>query len=270
MTDIRKWLETKSGQKDGLEQKSIVLEIKASDEETNVIEGYASTFGGDPDHVGDIVAQGAFTKTIQTRGNQVKMLVNHRWSDIIGKVVELKEDNYGLFFKAKISETARGNEIMTLIKDGVLDRISIGYRTIKSKWDHENNIRTLEEVELYELSVVPIPANDRAVITGAKNDEPSPEEKAGRVLSKKTETALREAKSALESALKEVDELLSVVDEPDEGKGSKPEPEPTPPKPEPTEEEKRLAAEEVERKKREAEEQKQARILEALEKFKLE
>lgn len=272
--NVRKWLETKSlGQTDELEQKSITLEVKASADETNVIEGYASTFGGEPDHVGDIVAQGAFAKTIMTRGNQVKMLVNHKWSDLIGKVIELKEDNYGLWFKAKISDTPRGNEIMTLVKDGVLDRISIGYRTIKSKWDHEKHTRTLEEVELYELSVVPIPANDRAVITGAKNNEPeTPEEKAGRVLSKKTVAALEGAKSALQSALSEVDELLKVSDTTgDEGKGGQP-PEPnTPPPadpPEPTDEEKRLATEEAERKQREVEaEEKQRRILEVLNQF---
>lgn len=153
-----------------IERKSMGCSIKSFDDEKNIIEGYASTFGGAPDSYGDVVAKGAFAKTIRERGDRIKFLFGHSWDSILGKVTDIYEDDHGLYFKAKISETEKGKEIMQLIKDGVIDRLSIGYGTVKSDYDTAGT-RTLREVKLYEISAVGIPANDNAMITGAKNEQ---------------------------------------------------------------------------------------------------
>lgn len=151
--------------------KALGLKIKAVDPERNIIEGYASTFGGEPDAYGDVIVQGAYTKTIKENGDRIKYLMNHNWDLIVGKVVEAKEDAHGLFIKAKISETENGKNLMTLVKDGVIDRMSIGY--IPIKWDFdESGICYLREIKLLEVSAVGIPANEHAEITGAKNLTP--------------------------------------------------------------------------------------------------
>ncbi|WP_338749802.1 HK97 family phage prohead protease [Bacillus sp. FJAT-52991] len=201
-----------------IEKKSLTFEIKAVDDETNIVEGYASTFGGEPDAYDDVIVKGAFAKTIQENGDRIKFLWQHNWDKPIGKVIELREDEIGLYFKAKISETNKGKEAMQLMKDRVIDRLSIGYNTIKREYDSETGIRYLKEISLFEISAVTFPANDRAIITAAKN---APEQKAGRVLSKQSEKAVREAVEAMKAAVESLESLLSAVEPDDSGDDSK-------------------------------------------------
>lgn len=215
------FIETKSAAAPlDIEQKALTFEIKAVDDETNIVEGYASTFGGEPDAYDDVIVKGAFSKTIQERGDRVKYLWQHDWNKPIGKVIELREDEIGLYFKAKISETAKGKEAMQLMKDRVIDRVSIGYSTVKAEYDSETGIRYLKEIRLFEISAVTFPANDRAIITSAKH---APEQKAGRVLSKQSEKAVRSAVEAMKAAVESLESLLSAVesDDPEEDNDGK-------------------------------------------------
>ncbi|ANB66155.1 phage prohead protease, HK97 family (plasmid) [Anoxybacillus sp. B7M1] len=202
-------IETKSGVLEGLQTKSMQFEIKELNEETNIVEGYASTFGGEPDSYGDIVVKGAFNKTIQESGNRVKYLWQHDWNQPIGKVIELREDEHGLYFKAKISNTPRGQEFLQLAKDGVIDRVSIGYKTIKADYDKESGIRYLREIKLYEISAVTFPANTNAVISSVKNE--LIDEKAGRMLSEKTKNAIASSIEAMKSAIQSLEDLLAAA-----------------------------------------------------------
>lgn len=132
--------------------------------EKNTFSGYASTFGN-VDRQGDIVAKGAFKNSLN---DHVLVLYNH--SEAIGKALEMKEDQHGLFVKAKISDTERGREVMTLIKDGVINKMSIGFN-IKD-YEHSDDGRIIKDVELFEFSAVAFPANPEATITGFKSYEP--------------------------------------------------------------------------------------------------
>lgn len=166
------------------------FEIKSVNDETGVIEGYASTFDDTPDSCNDVVAPGAFAKSIQMVKN-VKLLYGHDWKEVIGRVTELFEDTHGLYFKAKVSMTERGKEVLQLIKDGALNQTSIGYVTEKSTYRHDN-VRVLEEVKLHEISVVPFPANENAYILGVKQQVPSDEIKT-------LTDAINELKGAVEA-----------------------------------------------------------------------
>ncbi len=146
------------------------IQIKQDDSEGMIFEGYASTFGN-VDEGNDIMQNGAFKRTINNRfkrgkGTLIKVLRGH-W-DLIGIPIAMSEDTTGLFTASKIAPTALGEETMMLIKEEVLDRLSIGYKVIKSKLDEETEIRTLTEIKLYEYSVVTFPMNEQAVITGTK------------------------------------------------------------------------------------------------------
>ena len=198
--------------------KSLPFEVKSIDDEKNIFEGYASVFRN-VDSYGDIVEPGAFTKTIQERGDKVKVLWQHDPYTPIGKAVHLEEDNHGLYVKAQIFDTVAGQDAMKLIKGGVIDELSIGYRTIKDEWDKERNARILKEVQLFEFSPVTFAANSAAMITAAKNDdltsallELNNELKAGKVLSEKNKTLVKNAIEALQA-------LLNAAGADDEEKG---------------------------------------------------
>ena len=154
------------------EFKAVNHEFKAIQEGKNLyIEGYASVFGN-LDSYNDIVAMGAFTKTISgVNGKRIKLCYQHDFDKVIGKIEELREDATGLWFKAKISNTTLGKDVAELITDGSLDEISIGYRSNKWAYDERQEVRTITEVELYEISVVTRAANAKATITSTEAKE---------------------------------------------------------------------------------------------------
>lgn len=87
---------------------------------------------------------------------------------VLGKVIDIKEDATGLWFKARISNTGLGKDVSILIEDEAVNEMSIGYRTKVSTWDDVNEVRYLVEVELAEISVVTRAANKEAVITSTE------------------------------------------------------------------------------------------------------
>jgi HK97 family phage prohead protease len=138
------------------------------------LSGYASTFGPPADQVGDIVDPGAFKRTIKKQGppkTRIKLFWLHR--EPLGRVTILKEDSKGLFFEGTISRTQLGDDAIELIRDRVVDKMSIGYREIKGAED-EDGINHIKEAKLFELSPVPFPANERADNFGLKDFENGP------------------------------------------------------------------------------------------------
>ena len=137
-------------------------------EDTGIFSGYAAVFGN-VDSGGDIIEPGAFTKTIAEGWERVKILALHNdcWLPI-GRPLELREDSNGLFLKAKVSDTSMGRDIKVLLKDGVLNELSIGYDPVVFDYDQESGVRHLREVKLWEVSVVTWAMNPEATITDYK------------------------------------------------------------------------------------------------------
>jgi len=125
--------------------------------------GYASTY--DLDRVGDTIEKGAFTKTLQE--NEIVLLYQHDTNQAIGKVLEAKEDDTGLFIKAQISETTLGKDVAILLKDSVLNKMSIGFDIVDYEKTEEG--RHLKEITLHEVSIVTFPAQPNASVTSVKN-----------------------------------------------------------------------------------------------------
>jgi len=151
-----------------IERKSFAFDIKATDDDQGIIEGYASIFGN-TDSYGDIVDNGAFTKTLKENPD-VPILWQH-WSDEpIGVTVSAEENKRGLKVRGQLTlSVQKAREAYDLIKAGALKGLSIGFRTIKDEWDRENEVRHLKEVRLYEWSPVTFPANEKAGVTGVKS-----------------------------------------------------------------------------------------------------
>lgn len=150
-----------------LQYKSIPFEVKEVVDLAGggwEIAGYASTFGGEPDAYGDVIVKGAFLDSL-ARG-WPKLLFEHY--EPIGKTLEIREDDKGLFGRWAIIDTSKGTDAYKLAKGGVLDSMSIGYFTQEYEY-RQDGVRLLQKVELPEVSVTATPANRNAVITDVKS-----------------------------------------------------------------------------------------------------
>lgn len=149
------------------ERKTVGFEVKEIDEEEGTFTGYAATFAKTPDSWGDIIDPGAFKKTLKERFKRIKILWNHYILEPIGKPLEMVEDETGLLIKGKLSlGVQRAKETLSLMKDGVITEMSIGYDTMKESY-HEG-IRHLQEIRLWDVSPVTFAANPEAVVLSVK------------------------------------------------------------------------------------------------------
>ena len=126
--------------------------------------GYAAAFGN-VDKANDIIKPGAFKKTLK-ENKSIKVFYNHMTP--IGKPVAMVEDAKGLHTESILSKTAKADEVLELIRDGVINEMSIGYQPIEYTLDNKSGVRLLKEVKLYEFGPVDFAANEAAVITGVK------------------------------------------------------------------------------------------------------
>ena len=144
------------------------LNFKADDVNTGArtFAGYASTF--DADLGNDIISKGAFNKTLKERGDRVKILWQH--ADPIGKPLSMNTDSKGLFVEGKISKTRLGDEAVELMNDGVIDQMSIGFSIPSGKSERDSKgMRLINEVKLFEFSLVTFPMNENAFVTSIKS-----------------------------------------------------------------------------------------------------
>jgi len=122
------------------------------------IEGYASLFG-EVDQARDMVMPGAFTQTLKQRGlRKIPMLFQHDPSEPVGVWLELVEDWRGLKARGRlIPDVSRARELLSLLKAGAIDGLSIGYRTVRGQIDPKSRVRRLYQVDLWEISIVTFP-----------------------------------------------------------------------------------------------------------------
>lgn len=150
-----------------LEYKATPSEFKAEGDKGEY-EGHFSVFGN-VDDGGDIAERGMFTKTLEERGDRVKVFYAHDWGKLIGPTPRtIEEDAHGLFAAGRLTlGSFWGGEVWALMKDNALNEGSFGFRTIKSDYD-EGGLRHLHEVELYEISPVPLGMNAATSVQAIK------------------------------------------------------------------------------------------------------
>jgi uncharacterized protein len=131
-----------------------------------VISGYAAVFNSKTsigDFFEEVIAPGAFARSISENGD-IRALFNHNWDHVLGRTkngtLKVEEDNRGLKFEVELPYTSLARDLAESLRRGDINQCSFGFFATNDTWDYavEPAIRTLNEVELYEISVVSIPA----------------------------------------------------------------------------------------------------------------
>jgi uncharacterized protein len=137
------------------------------------VEGYASLFG-EVDQARDMVMPGAFAQTLKHRGlRKIPMLFQHDPSEPVGVWLEIAEDWRGLKARGRlIPDVARARELLSLLRAGAVDGLSIGYRTVRGQIDPKTRVRRLYQVELWEISIVTFPLLSGARVSSVKQAAP--------------------------------------------------------------------------------------------------
>lgn len=136
--------------------------------------GYASLFG-EVDLGRDVVERGAFAASLARRGaTGVRMLYQHDPAQPIGVWEELREDARGLFARGRIAGgSAKAREVLALMREGALDGLSIGFKTVRARNDGAGGVRRILEADLWEISVVTFPMQPGARIGQVKRALPT-------------------------------------------------------------------------------------------------
>jgi HK97 family phage prohead protease len=181
------------------------LEMKAAD--NGIIEGYFSTYDKTPDSYGDIIEPGAFTKTFAKReesGHPFPLCFNHDFSAVIGAVDSVKDTEKGPFITAHFLDTDQAQDVRKMLQSGSIYQFSFAYDVLGARQPDEEEkaagvSNVLTEVEVFEISVVTVPANQNAVVTEVKAQEP--ETKSGRRNSAKDADIIKQIRDLAQSLL---------------------------------------------------------------------
>lgn len=174
--------------------------VQYKDAGTGSIEGYASTWIREPDSYGDVVAKGAFTKTLAERwdgGKGIPFLWGHQMDNLKSFIgtANADEDDRGLHFVAAFDDTEEAQKVRQLYRDGRLKSFSFAYDVKDAgevTLEDGRKANELRELDLYEISAVMVPANDDAGVVDVKS---------GRRNSKADEDKIKQAISLLQSVI---------------------------------------------------------------------
>jgi uncharacterized protein len=148
------------------EQKNLKFEIK-SIEEDGTFEGMAAVYGNE-DLGGDIIAPGAFTRTLKNSRGEVRILWQHDAAKPVGRAM-LTDTKVGLHLKGQLAlGVSAGRDAYESLKAKLVDGLSIGYDAVVKEM--KNGTRHLKEIKLYEVSLVTFPMNPLATVTSVKSE----------------------------------------------------------------------------------------------------
>lgn len=213
------------------------FQVKYADNGTGTLEGYASTWVRTPDSYGDVVKEGAFKQSLETRwngGKGIPLLWAHQMDNLSSYIgtANAEEDGNGLHFIASFDATEEAQRVRELYKDGRLSKFSFAYDILSQapvELEDGTKANELKELDLYEISCVCVPANDTAEVIEVKSAEDpeekseEPEVKAGRRNSAKDADAIREAITLLQGVLGELEDINDEGKDDAKANGSAPE-----------------------------------------------
>ena len=187
--------------------KNAIASVKYAEDEAGngYIEGYASTWHKIPDAYGDIVAKGAFAKSLAKyaeTGRSIPFLWSHEMGELKSYIGTCKadEDDIGLHFIATFDDTEEAQRVRQLYKDGRMSKFSFAYDTLDSATvtlEDGTKANELRELDIFEISAVLVPANSFAEVVDVKS---------GKRNSKRDEQTLRDAIALLQELLGEVED----------------------------------------------------------------
>lgn len=199
--------------------KMLYKTIKLKVDDTGKVSGYFSTYDEEADSYGDIVSPGAFTETIEKRkatGHPFPLCFNHNMDSVIGTVDTIEDTEKGPLITASFLNTEKAQEVREMVKSGAVWQFSFAYAIVEAEEPTNEQkakgiMQVLTKLDLFEVSIVVVPANQNAVMTDVKS---------GRRNRKSDEDTIKEiirlANSLLDTA-EEVDEIPEETEETEEG-----------------------------------------------------
>jgi hypothetical protein len=211
------------------EHKYKSFELKAKEDDAGMIAGFFSTYDEEPDSYGDIIKPGAFTETIAKRketGHPFPLCFNHDFSAIIGAVDVIEDTEKGPYIEAHFLDTEQAQDVRKMLQSGAIYQFSFAYDVLgaENPTDEQKKkgiTNVLTALEVFEISVVTVPANQNAVATEVKSIEP--ETKQGRRNSKKDADTINKIIDLAKSLLDDAGEDTPTQE--DEAKSAEVEPE---------------------------------------------
>jgi HK97 family phage prohead protease len=178
------------------------FDVRSSDLEEGIVTGLAVPYGQTIQHGGfsERFEAGAIEDVADT-----KLLYNHE--EVIGKVLRGTDTDEGFLIEAKISKTARGEEVKTLLADGVIDKFSVGFQPIEDREEDGVTVRT--KVRLRETSLVPFPAYSEAQVLAVREEDTNNSKEVNNMEENTQEVA--EVRSELEEMRREIATLSETT-----------------------------------------------------------
>lgn len=145
-----------------------VRQMQEGESEGTTLYGYAAVFDSpsEPMPFVEYVKRGAFAKTLE-RGADVRLLIDHEGVPLArttSGTLRLHEDERGLAVAADLDpNNPDAMRVMSALKRGDLSQMSFAFRTIKDRFSDDGMVRELDEVDLFDVSVVTFPAYERTV-----------------------------------------------------------------------------------------------------------
>ncbi|MEK4011642.1 phage major capsid protein [Peribacillus sp. FSL M8-0224] len=192
-----------------MELRANSTELRSNGDGTMTVSGYVNKTEQLSETLGvtkrfkEKIAKGAFARAIQNAKLDIDFLAEHNSKMILSSTrngsLQLREDDKGLFFTATITSTSWGRDYYELVKSGILKNLSFGFRTIKDSWRSiESGLyeRTIEQMELFEISIVRNPAYSQSSIQARGIDlvEEVDIPKNAQVSNEKTENSVNKQK----------------------------------------------------------------------------
>lgn len=171
-----------------------------NEEQNTSIEGYAAVFNSKTrigDWFDEVIEPGAFSRSL-SENSDIRALFNHDWNNVLGRTksgtLTLKEDEKGLNFNVELPNTSVARDLSESMARGDINQCSFGFFVTGEEWDYsvEPALRTIKEVELYEISVVSIPAYDDTEASLVRDKDFGKEIEARTALIKKINNLLEE------------------------------------------------------------------------------
>lgn len=149
--------------------KRLSQDVKDVDAKKGIVTGYFSAFNI-KDSDGDIILPGSFKRSIeewQPKG-RIKHLLNHDPRQPLGKITELREDSYGLYYESQIGKHNLGQDFIKMVESDLVKEHSIGFN-IKGQRKAEN-ANEIYDIVLYEgSSLTSWGANEYTPLLGLKS-----------------------------------------------------------------------------------------------------
>lgn len=146
-------------------QKSVPLPSADDSIESINIEGYANCTS--VDRSGDVIPMTAWSKALENYLKNPIILAHHDHEEPIGRMVDHRVDEKGLWIKARISAAAE--DTFNLVKDGVLTAFSVGFVIKDAIYDSITDLFIIKDLELLEISVVSVPCNQDSTFSLSKS-----------------------------------------------------------------------------------------------------